>query len=95
MSQSWNFDAKDSYICRISDLKMIRTGETICAPATAIGGAISIIRISGIQSIEICSKIFFPADRTIKLVNQKGFTIVFGDIRSGDKIIDEVLVSIF
>jgi tRNA modification GTPase len=74
---------------------MIRTGETICAPATAVGGAISIIRISGIQSIEICNKIFFPADKNVKIPDQKGYTIVLGDIRSGDKIVDEVLVCIF
>jgi len=74
---------------------MIRTGETICAPATAVGGAISIVRVSGAQSIDICNKIFFPAEKSVKILDQKGFTIVFGEIRSGDKIIDEVLVSIF
>src|SRR5450759_5104592 len=74
---------------------MIRSEETICAPATGVGGAIAIIRISGPQSIGICEKIFFPLDKNIKLVDQKGFTIVFGDIGSGEEIIDEVLVSIF
>ena len=74
---------------------MIRTEETICAPATAIGGAIAIIRISGSQSISICEKIFFPSDKSIRLADQKGFTIVFGDIRSEEEIIDEVLVSVF
>jgi len=74
---------------------MIRTGETICAPATAVGGAISIVRVSGVQSIDICNKIFFPAEKSVKILDQKGFTIVFGEIRSGEKIIDEVLVSIF
>ena len=74
---------------------MIRTEETICAPATSVGGAISIIRVSGLHCFSICEKIFVPLDKTIKLINQKGFTIVFGEIRSGDKIIDEVLVSIF
>jgi len=74
---------------------MFRTEETICAPATAIGGAIAIIRVSGYSSLDICEKIFFPADKNIKLTNQKGFTIVFGEIRSGEEIIDEVLVSVF
>lgn len=74
---------------------MIRSEETICAPATAVGGAIAIIRISGPQSINICEKIFFPLDKSIKLIDQKGFTILFGEIRSGEVIIDEVLVSIF
>ncbi len=74
---------------------MIRTEETICAPATAAGGAISIIRVSGPHCFSICEKIFVPFDKTIKLIDQKGFTIVFGDIRSGDKVIDEVLVNVF
>jgi len=74
---------------------MFRTGETICAPATSIGGAIAIIRISGPRSLEICGKIFFPQDKNIKLTDQKGFTIVFGEISTGEEIIDEVLVSVF
>ena len=28
-------------------------------------------------------------------MTNKGFTIIYGDIRSGDEIIDDVLVSIF
>jgi tRNA modification GTPase len=74
---------------------MNRTGETICAPATSGGGAIAVIRISGPQSILICSKIFFPSDIKIKLASQKGYTIVYGEIRSDEEIIDEVLVSVF
>jgi tRNA modification GTPase len=74
---------------------MIRTGETICAPATSGGGAIAVIRISGPQSIGICNKIFFPSDSRIKLHEQKGYSIIHGDVRSGDEIIDDVLISIF
>jgi len=74
---------------------MIRSEETICAPATAIGGAIAVIRVSGSHSINICDKIFIPLDKSTKLIDQKGFTIVFGDICFGDEIIDEVLVSVF
>jgi tRNA modification GTPase len=74
---------------------MIRSEETICAPATAIGGAIAIIRVSGEHSLAICQKIFHPLDKSIELVDQKGFTIVFGDIKQFDEIIDEVLVSVF
>jgi tRNA modification GTPase len=74
---------------------MIISEETICAPATTIGGAIAIIRISGQQSITICAKIFYPFNKSIELVDQKDFTIIFGEIHSGDEIIDEVLLSIF
>jgi tRNA modification GTPase len=74
---------------------MIRKEETICAPATAVGGAIAVIRVSGPQSIFICSKIFIPLDKTIKVSDQNGFTIVYGDIRGGAEVIDEVLLSVF
>jgi len=74
---------------------MIRSGETICAPATAMGGAIAIVRISGSESLSICEKIFFPSDKNIKLTDQKGFTILFGEIRSGEEVVDEVLLSVF
>jgi tRNA modification GTPase len=74
---------------------MIRSEETICAPATALGGAIAIIRISGEASLKIVSKIFFPLDKTVNILENKGFTISFGDIRSLDEVIDEVLISIF
>jgi tRNA modification GTPase len=74
---------------------MLRTGETICAPATSGRGAIAVLRISGPKSLEICQRIFFPADRKIKIDNQKGYSIVYGEIRSENELIDDVLVSIF
>ena len=41
-------------------MKMINQ-DTICAIATAQGGAIGIIRVSGPKAIEITSRIFTPA----------------------------------
>ena len=60
-----------------------RSEETICAPATALGGAIAVIRISGVRSMDICDKIFYPSDKEIILTDQKGFNVIFGEIRSG------------
>ena len=74
---------------------MRRTEETICAPATATGGAISVIRVSGPQSILICEGIFSATDPGIKLLSQKGFSICHGEIVDGKETIDEVLVSVF
>jgi tRNA modification GTPase len=75
--------------------EMIRSEETICAPATALGGAIAVIRISGPESLIICDKIFYPLDKSIKLIDQKGYTVVFGEIRSGKEVLDEVLLTVF
>jgi len=74
---------------------MIRFEETICAPATAIGGAIAVIRVSGTNSFDICEKIFIPSDSNIIIKQQKGFSILFGEIRFDNEVIDEVLVSFF
>jgi tRNA modification GTPase len=74
---------------------MIRFEETICAPATAIGGAIAVIRISGTNSFDICDKIFLPSDKNVRVKDQKGFSILLGEIRSNNEVIDEVLVSFF
>jgi tRNA modification GTPase len=74
---------------------MIISETTICAPATALGGAIAVIRISGKESLTICEKIFYPSDKNTKLTDQKGYTVVFGEIRSAENLIDEVLVTVF
>ena len=61
--------------------------DTICAIATAQGGAIGSIRVSG--------SIFKPAKTGKLLSEQKPYTLTFGRIYDGDEIIDEVLVSLF
>jgi tRNA modification GTPase len=73
----------------------VRSEETICAPATGQGGAIAIVRVSGPRSIDICSKIFYPLDNSIKLSEQKGYTVILGEIREDKKVIDEVLLTIY
>lgn len=70
--------------------------DTICALATATGGALGIIRISGAQSLEILSRIFSK-----DLTNAQPNTIHYGHIIESDAvsqhqdIVDEVLVSVF
>lgn len=75
----------------------MNTQDTICAIATAQGGAISIIRISGRDAINITDKIFCAAgNKHTPLAERPANTITFGLIKNGnDEIIDEVLVSIF
>ena len=68
---------------------------TIIAKATASGSsAISIIRISGVDSIKMVSNCFKAKSGKI-LANQKSHTIHFGTIYDKDRAIDEVLVSLF
>lgn len=74
---------------------MYRAEETVCAPATSGGGAIAVIRISGPQSLTITEKIFFPFASGIRITEQKGYRIIYGEIRYEGKTIDNVLLSIF
>lgn len=65
--------------------------DTIAAISTPLGvGAISIIRVSGNDAINIVKKIYKGKD----LSNIKSHTINYGHIYEKDKLIDEVLVSI-
>ena len=72
--------------------------ETICALATAPGGALGIIRISGAQTLEILSRIF-----TKNLADAHPNTIHYGHIveqvavpqQQTATIVDEVLISVF
>ena len=66
--------------------------DTIVALATPQGvGAIAVIRLSGKDAIRLTNEVFRGKD----LEKQASHTIHFGTIRDGDKIIDEVLVSLF
>ncbi len=74
---------------------MYNINDTICAIATAQGGAIGIIRISGQDAITIVDSVFAPKGKR-PLTECKPYSIVLGHIKDKDGIvIDEVLVSVF
>ncbi len=65
--------------------------DTICAISTALGvGAISIVRVSGPNAIEIVNKIFKGKD----LRKVDSHTINYGYIMDNNEVVDEVLVSV-
>lgn len=65
--------------------------DTIAAISTALGtGAISIVRMSGKESLKIANKIFDGVD----LTKVKSHTIHYGKIVDQKEMIDEVLISI-
>ena len=66
--------------------------DTICALATAGGvGAIGVIRVSGAEAITLVEAIF----KGKRLTQQSTHTVHFGKIVDGDKVIDEVLATLF
>jgi tRNA modification GTPase len=65
--------------------------DTIAAISTAPGlGAIGVIRISGPAALDITSRAFSK-----DLRQAKGYSLHFGQIRNGEKLLDEVVVAVF
>jgi tRNA modification GTPase len=71
--------------------------DTICAVSTAFGkGAISVIRLSGADAINICSKVFIPNHKETVITKISSHTLHFGKIiKEGGSLLDEAVVGIF
>lgn len=63
---------------------------TIAAPATGHGGAIALLRLSGPAAVSITETIFSKP-----LAQASGYTVHFGTISDGPRLLDEVLVTLF
>lgn len=68
--------------------------DTIAAVASGVGGAVTLIRVSGGEAIAAGDRIFRGV-RGRRLADARGFTILYGTIRDGETVVDEVLVSVF
>lgn len=69
------------------------TTTTIIAPATAMGGAVVVVRLSGKDAIDIADRMF-RGRRKLKEV--KGYTLHYGTIvDSNEQTIDDVVVALF
>lgn len=66
--------------------------DTIVAPATAVGGALCVIRLSGGEAITICDKIFRGRK---PLAEARTATLHYGNIVDGDEVVDDVVVSLY
>lgn len=67
--------------------------STICATATAPGGALGIIRISGDKAIQIADTVFNK-----DILNAKANTVIYGhvlDNANNNTVIDEVMLSVY
>ncbi len=69
--------------------------DTIVALASPSGsGAIAVIRVSGSEAISICKSVFSSISGK-DISKQKSHTLHLGHIVDGEKLIDQVLLSIF
>ena len=70
---------------------MYSNSDTICALATPQGGgAIGIVRLSGKESVKIADSFFSGS-----LEKAEPYKMVYGSLRDGEKIIDDVLAVVF
>ncbi len=70
--------------------------DIICALATPAGmGAIAVLRLSGDGSIALVDTIFNSVKAGKKLVDQPGYTAHYGSIKDGERIVDDVMVTLF
>lgn len=70
--------------------------STICAIATPAGtGAIAVIRVSGKNAITITDKLFISPSGKHVLLKAKTHSLKFGKLVFENKVIDEVLISVF
>lgn len=69
--------------------------QTICAPATSVGaGAISIIRVSGLDALGIVSRIVRLRKGSVQ--EAEGYSLHYGSAyASSGKFVDDVMVSVF
>ena len=65
---------------------MIRDHDTIAAPATAAGGALAVIRISGEEALRICDRIFRGRE---PLAAAAGYTVHYGEIVDEGRVLEE------
>lgn len=69
--------------------------DTICAPCTGSGGAITVIRVSGPHAVN-CVDNIFASPKGLPLYDRKSHTIAFGRILDAKReIVDEVVISLF
>ena len=71
---------------------MIPDHDTIVAPATAAGGAIAVVRVSGREAFTLCDRLFRGRK---PLAGAEGYTVHYGEIMDGDRIVDDVLATVF
>lgn len=84
-------------VARIKVIMKFISKDTIAAIATAQGGAIGIVRVSGEKAFQIADEIFVPTGKDKRRLSERDpYTLVFGQVIDGKgNIVDEVLVSIF
>ncbi|MDY3978945.1 MAG: tRNA uridine-5-carboxymethylaminomethyl(34) synthesis GTPase MnmE [Tidjanibacter sp.] len=73
---------------------MTLNDDTIVAPASATGGAIAVVRLSGPEAFSIADAMF-SSPHGHKTASAKGYTMLRGEVVEQERSIDDVVVSVF
>lgn len=70
--------------------------DTIAAIATPLGeGGLAVLRVSGPQALSVADKCFRPVGKSAKKASEaQTHTLHFGHVVDGEKVLDEVMVSV-
>lgn len=91
-----NFLLLRNFTTNLNTSMQQKNNDTIIALATSSGvGAIAVIRLSGEDAIKIANQFFQSKYGNKDLNRVKTHSIHLGNLMNGDRIIDEVLISVF
>ncbi len=91
-----NFLLLRNFVTNLNSSMQQKNNDTIIALATSSGvGAIAVIRLSGKEAIKIANRFFRSKSGDKDLTKVKSHSIHLGNIVDGERVVDEVLASVF
>ena len=69
--------------------------DTIAAIATATGGGVGMVRLSGPQALAVAGRLFRPLNTAKTPETMPGYTGAFGRVYHGDALLDEAVLFVY
>ena len=69
--------------------------DTIAAIATAVGGGVGIVRLSGPRALSVAGQVFRPLDTAKRPERMPGYTGAFGRVYRGQELLDEAVLFVY
>ena len=69
--------------------------DTIVAIATAVGGGVGMVRLSGEKALAVAGRIFRPVNSAKHPAGMVGYTGAFGRVYAGEQLLDEAVLFVY
>ena len=69
--------------------------DTIVAIATATGGGVGMVRLSGPQALAVAGRVFRPMNPAKSPETMPGYTGAFGRVCHGEQLLDEAVLFVY